>query len=120
MIDVSEIITDPDFCQDFIVLRSTGSFVNHRWVENANTEVPMTGIIQVANEKELDQVLEGDRIKGAMVFYSTEEFLLSHGGNTQGISDIAVYKGEKYKLYQTSDWGDFGYYKAIGTRILGY
>ena len=119
MINLAEVITDPDFCQDFIVYRSNGSFVDGRWTEGTPTTITMTGIIQVASEKELVQIPEGDQIQGAMVFYSTQPFALTHTSKPPGISDKAMFRGEYYKLYQDADWGDYGFYKAIGARTQG-
>ena len=126
MIDVSEVITDPDLAQSYTVLRSTGSFVKGLWTEDTPTSITMTGVITVANDRELDQIPEGDRIKGAMVFHSTQVLYTTRVGTNEsrkatrsGISDKIVWRGEQYKVLNVSPYIDYGFYKAIGERIKG-
>jgi hypothetical protein len=119
MIDVSEIITDPDLAQDYVVYRSSGSFVDGLWVENTPTQIPMRGTISVMSELELAQFPEGDRIKGAMVFHSTQELFSTRIGETEGTSDKILWRGDYYKLFQISPYGDYGYWRAAGERIKG-
>jgi hypothetical protein len=116
VIDVSEVITDPDFAQPFSILRTTGSFGEGGWIPNASTSIPTYGVITVANEKELDQIPEGDRIKGAMIFHTVTEIRTTNVG---GISDQIEWNGDLYKIYQVAPWKDYGYYRAIGSRLTG-
>jgi hypothetical protein len=119
VIDVSEIITDPDFCQEFTVYRSTGSFIKGVWTESTPIKIKMMGVVLVMNAKELNMVPEGDRIAGAMTFYSTEQIYTTRTGDEQGTSDKILWRGEYYKVFNVYPWIDYGYFEASGTRIKG-
>jgi hypothetical protein len=105
--------------QSFTVLRSTGSFVSGRWVENPVTSVPMHGIISVMSEKELVQFPEADLAKGAMIFCSKDPIYTTRIGDDQGISDKVIWRGEEYKIFNVAPWADYGYYRAVGERTKG-
>jgi hypothetical protein len=121
MIDVSELITDPDFAQDFIVHRSYGHFDEGGWIEDPEGLITMTGVVTVMSQKELAQMPEADRVKGAMIFYSTDEIKVTRniGDQEQGTSDKIDWRGDLYRIFQISTYADYGYYKAVGTRIKG-
>jgi len=119
VINVSEVITDPDFAQTFTVYRSTGSFVDGVWTENTPRAIKMLGVVTVSSQKELDMVAEGDRIRGAMTFHSVCPLYPTRVGTAQGTSDKIMWRGEYYKIQSVYPEVDWGYYKAIGTRIKG-
>lgn len=119
MINVSEIITDPDFAQNFIVYRSTGSFVDGVWTENTPKAIKMLGVVTVSSQRELDMVAEGDRIKGAMTFHTICPIYVTRVGTTAGTSDKILWRGEYYKLANVYPEVDWGYWKGVGVRIKG-
>ena len=126
VINVSEVITDPDLAQAYTIVRSVGSFVKGVWTEGTPTSISVVGTISVASNKELRQLPEGDRIQGAMVFHSTEQIYTTRVGagtgrraTTSGISDKILWRGDYYKVLNVSPYVDYGYYKAIGERIAG-
>ena len=118
MIDVSEIINDPDFCQSFTVYRDSGSWIEGRWVSSTST-LSMSGVISVASAKELNQVPEGDRVEGAIVIHTTDQIYATRAASPAGISDKIEWNGELYKIIQMYPYSDYGFYKAIATRITG-
>jgi hypothetical protein len=76
------------------------------------------GTVTVLNEKELDVVPEGDRIKGAMAFHTpTPLYLTSSTGSN--VSDQILWKGELHKLVNIAPWGSFGFNKGVGVRMDG-
>jgi hypothetical protein len=115
MIDVAEVINDPDFAQEYPVYRKTGVMLGGRWV-SSEKRINTQGVVIAANTKDLLQVPEGDRVKGIMAFYSTEPLLVT---SEAGTSDEAVWQEERYRLFQLFPYKDYGYYKALGERIAG-
>jgi len=97
--------------------------VDYNWVENTPIAISYCGIVQVQNVKDLVFTAEGDRVKGDVAFYSTVPFILTNGDiEEEGIAsaaDRAIFRGETYKLFQAYDYGNYGYYKAIGVREAG-
>lgn len=119
MINVSDIVVDPDFVQTFSVTRSAGVFGLGGWVESAPTVLSLSGTVTVANEKDLQQVPEGDRVMGAMMFYSPSQIYVTRNGDTPGISDTITWQGELYKVVRVWPYLDYGYYKAYAYRMSG-
>lgn len=127
MIDISEMMSDPDFAQEFIVYRQIGANIAGRYVVNEDT-LDFYGIIMPATTRDLEQIPEGDRDTGMMVFYVPIETPLyitqvdtvaGAGTNTSLTSDQCVWQGERYRIYQTNAYDDFGYIKAICVYMRG-
>lgn len=119
MLDVSRILYSRTLSQPdgFIVYRKSGSWVSGQWLET-ETSLTMHGPVMPANAEELEQVPEGDRKKGAMVFYCTQELRCTTEANA-GTSDQVVWNGARYRITNSLPWKDFGYYKAIGVAMGG-
>ena len=118
MLNVSELLSDPDSAQAFTIQRSTGSFQLGGW-QNATTSVPAVGVITPASEWDLRQVAEGDRVTGAMTFHTATPLYQTHGGANAGLSDILVWRGDEYRIAQLLPFGDYGLYKAVAVRVSG-
>lgn len=115
MIDMSELLYDQDFCEEFKILRSSGQYVNHRW--QPSTEViNVTGIATTVNSKDFDMLPEGERVSGLRTFYSMQEL---RGSSGEATADICEYHGQQYRLFQIFDYSNNGFYKAIGKLIGG-
>jgi hypothetical protein len=126
MINLGELITDPDFMQSFSVYRTTGSFVKGAWVAAEPKEFEMKGVITPASPKEINQLPEGDRISGAISVYTRDRVYSTDSSATvsrrtgQGvISDKIIWKGEYYKVYALSDYSDYGFYNVVAARTKG-
>jgi hypothetical protein len=118
MINLSAVILNPDTAQKFYVYRSSGQFVNGRWTENEPTIIPITGVVSVISQKELNALPEGDRIVGAMVFHSIVEIRTTSKDN-QGTSDKILWNNEYYRIFNVWPYKDYGFWKAVGERIKG-
>lgn len=120
MIDVSEVINDPDFMQSFTVYRKSGDFASGGYVET-ETVITMQGIILPLTTKDILQLPEGDRITENKAFYSTAPLYVTRNNadGTSGTSDEIVHGGVRYRLYQVKNYQDYGYFKAISMRMQG-
>lgn len=123
LVNVSEIITDPDFCQDFIVRRrSGGRFQSGGFVPGSEVEVAMSGAIVPLSGKELELIPEAERVKGTMGFWTTSDnpiYTTRNLTNDKDISDVIVWQGETYKILNVDPYSDYGYYHAVGVREVG-
>jgi hypothetical protein len=115
VIDISEIVSDPDLAQPFTIKRSTGQFALGGY-QTAVQEIQAFGVIRPTNTVDLEIVPEGDRVLGMMTFWSATEM---HTTSTAGTSDVLSYRGDDYRVLQVMPSGDFGYWKAIGARKSG-
>lgn len=119
MINLSEVITDPDLSQGFTILRSNGAWTNGVWIEGTPTAIGAAGVISVAKEKELRVLPEADRPESAMVFHATVPIYVSRVSPAPATADLLVWNGENYRTLYVWPYGDYGFYKAIAVRMAG-
>ena len=120
MIDVSEVINDPDFQQTWKVYRSAGGqWIDGVWTEGAPEILDMSGVVTPTTSKDMLMVPEGDRITESKTFHSTEKIYTTRSDGETGTSDRFEYKGEIFRVAQVTDHLDYGYNKAIALRIAG-
>lgn len=124
LINVSELITDSDFSQTFTVIRNPGHWEEGSWVYGTPVEIQIEGVITVANVSDVNMLPEGDRIKGSMTFHSLEQLYPTRGQNSnytgvESTSDEIIWQGERYKIMQVYPYVDYGYWKALGVRMVG-
>lgn len=122
MINVSELITDPDFAQTFTVTRYFGEWVDGR-LQEQKSEIPMVGVITPENTSDMNQLPGGDTITGRINIYSLEPLFTTRlkGDNSSrsSTSDEIEWRGEKWKILQTENFLDFGYFKSLAVRKFG-
>lgn len=114
MIEISELITDPDFCQKLTILRSHGKWVAGNW-QGETREMQVPGVATVAKESDLEQVPEADRQTGMMCFYVAAPETL-HLTQSEGLSDLVLWRGRRYKILQLFRENDWGYCKGVGVQ----
>ena len=126
-INVKELITDPDFARPFQIERhSGGTFVDGLYSSLSST-IDIYGIIQPYQPKTVEYLPNGDQITGDIKIwtltpmYTTRHNVTESNGQEtvtdSGISDIIIYKGERYKITYVKDWEYHGYYSAVAKRI---
>jgi hypothetical protein len=119
MIDVSRVINSPMLQKDYTVYRQTGHWVAGSWIESEEA-LSFSGPVTVATSRDLEQLPEGDRKKGAMCFYSTREiYSTRNNDNDKGTSDQIVWCGERYRVKEVFPRVDYGYWKALAGRMAG-
>ncbi len=120
MIDVSELITDPDFAFPFKVYRRTGKWVKGRFVVNEPEIIKFYGAVQPATVRDLRQHAIGDKEQGVMKFFTrrpnelnlTQEFSES---TDIPVSDEIEYNGSLYKVLQVMPWQPGGWMRAFAS-----
>ena len=117
-INVAELITDPDFAQNFKIERyESGTFTDGLYSSTMKT-IDVYGIVQPYQPKTVEYTAYGDQITGDIkiwlnqIIYTTRDET-----NNSGISDTILYKDEKYKVTYVKDWEHHGYYSAVAKRI---
>jgi hypothetical protein len=117
--DVSDVLYDPDFYQDFTVYRKIGSWINGRFTEIDHQVLPFGGPVLPASSREIQQVPEGDRVVGMMAFRSDQEIFVTHTNDDQGnagTSDEIVWRNDRYRVVSVNPWIDqdgVGHYTAF-------
>ena len=123
MINVAELITDPDFAQSFKVYRSIGQWDEHGRFTTITETLVMTGAIQPMTTKELQQIPAGDQVTGGInvwtlcPIYTTE---LNQNRTTKGnLSDQIEWHCQKWKILSVKQFSDYGYWRAQCVQLLG-
>lgn len=115
MIDLSELIYDPDFCTTFIVEKKSET----KWIRGEPdyglTRITVTGIVSPSSSEDLNLLPEADRKHGMKTFYSSTPMEIT---DTEKTSDVCIWNGRRYKLINGWNYSQNGYYKAIG-ELLG-
>lgn len=124
MINVAHAVNDPRFSQSFKVFRKSGEWIKGRFVEEEK-EISFTGVITPSKPKEIEMIPEGDRVGGEITIHTTRKLYTTHSiqdeesaNDFEGTSDEIEWQGERYKLYQVNDYSQYGYYSAIGMRLV--
>jgi hypothetical protein len=122
-VDVSELITDPDFASTYTVIRRTGKWVNGRFKINDPPErLSYYGTVQPATTRDIEQMNIGDDEKGVMKFFCRQpkDIYLTHNFNEYGedddhiqVSDEIEFRGLVYKVLQISPWQHAGWTRAF-------
>ena len=116
MIDTSELLSDPDFCEFFNVIRTMGgTFAPGGYVPNV-APITLYGAVQVADADTIDMIPEGDRGAGARVFWSVSQMFET---NTEGLSDVIVYHSKHWRVVRVWDRSVNGWWKAYAVRKEG-
>lgn len=117
MINVSRVVTSPMLSQTVQVQRTgKGAWVDGVYTPGEAEVQSFKGIVTQASSRDMEQVPEGDRQKGTIRVLSTVPLYIT-GETGSNLSDIVVYKGERYKVQSVTHDGDYGFYRAICTRL---
>lgn len=117
-INVSELITDPDFAQRFQIERhGQGAFMDGLYT-SLSTVIDVYGVVQPYQPKTVEYSENGDQITGDIKVWLTRKiFTTRNDESASGISDTIIYKGERYKVTYVKDWQHHGYFSAVAKRI---
>lgn len=123
MISLIEVVNDPDFAQNFVITRSSGSFNTSGIWSNVQTAVSAYGILQPATNEELEQIPDGDRVKGVISVHTSQVIYETHTTATNdvnaGISDLIIWNLQNWRIVKLFPWQDFGYFKGLCVRMSG-
>lgn len=119
MINISELITDPDFAQPNGISfeRTTIEIVNHRPVPTTN-EYNIPGIITIGdlNTNTLQQ--NGNQNTEAIHTYTLEPLLpVGESSDEAYLADIVLFNGQRYQVTTCLNDGQYGFYHSTANKI---
>ncbi len=122
MINLAAVIHSPMLSQSITIKRSSGIWEDGEFVSDGYSPETLIfrGILTVASPRDLQMVPEGDRQSGAMKILTTERLYVT--GETDcnsNFSDILEWRGEQYRIHSVTPDADYGFYRAIATKVLG-
>lgn len=117
-INVSELITDPDFARKFVIERhENGTFIDGLYTSSV-INIDVVGIIQPYQPETAEYTPNGDMITGDIKIWSKKIiYTTREKDDNSGTSDIIIYKDEKYKVTYVKDWEEHGYWSAVAKRL---
>lgn len=116
MINVAELMSDPDFSRSFTVKRPTGAFADEGVYASTYEKIQMTGVVQPASPKELQMLPEGSRLTDIIAVWSNLEMRVATGDKSE--SDVIVVDSKKYRVIKCEPWADAGYFKVLAEGFL--
>ncbi len=119
MINVSKVTKSRKLSQEFTVVRTTGNFAAGGWVDGVPQNITMRGIVIPSTPAELWELPEADRIKEAIMVYTTDPLLLSRTGQNPGNADKVVWQGKTYNVILSKNYSSYGYVRSVGVLADG-
>lgn len=117
MINVAELMTDPDFVKPLVIKRFTGGFVTEgEYAQSAPKPLRIMGSIQHPSPADRARfATEGERNTAIIKIYSGEKLQDTDGEGRQ--SDVITWNYEDYRVFECRPWSDNGYWLAFAQRI---
>ena len=105
-LDVTDILTDPDFVDRFTVTRFIQTISSGGVASNAATVVHnVSGVVTANDNINLLKMPDGEMLSGSITIHT--KFRLTNGGGTND-ADIVTWHGRTYQVKTIGDWSGFG------------
>lgn len=116
-IDVSELMTDPDFAQTITLRRPKGTAFANEGVATVSYEPDrkMSAVVQPARPSDAQLLPEGVNLSDVVSIWSRTDLRIS--GNDGAISDVLVVRGRSYRVIQREDRIKNGYTRVLAQRF---
>lgn len=113
-IDVSELMTDPDFVDDVILVHRKTEVDSFGQNSLSQTSVKTIGSVQPASGKTLQRLPEALRVDNVSSFW-IKGTIVSDGGCAY--PDVICFKGSRYNVQTIMDWTNWGEGWCEGTCV---
>lgn len=105
-LDVTDILTDPDFADTFIVTQSIQTVSSGGMASNALTVLTnVSGVVTANDNIDLMKMPDGELLAGSITVIT--KFRLTNGSGTRD-ADIVTWNGRTYQVKTVGDWSRFG------------
>lgn len=106
LIDVSELLTDPDFTNTVTLIRRASTVNTHGENTMVETSSSITAVVQGANTESLERVPEGARLSDLIDVYYKGQLTAE---SPSGYADVIVWGGKRYQVFEVvEDFMNFG------------
>lgn len=121
MINISELIGDPDFCQPngVTVTRRPVEIVNHK-PKYTEQIIKLTGIITISDEQEDEMLPEADRNKETINIFTYNRLLCTgydRATNKDYMADIVTFENVNYKVAYCLNDAQYGFCKSKAVKM---
>lgn len=115
--DIVELLNDPDFVTEFTLGISTGVRHNDGRFINEVSLHYKKGVIQPANSKDTQYLIDGDKHRQTIKVYAGE-YLSPVDKRVPQLGDTICWHCNDYRVVNVDDWSQYGYWKAIAVQLL--
>lgn len=113
-LDVSELMTDPDFVDPIQIVRRYPTNNNFGQVSFTEETLETVGSVQPANFKTVQKLPESLRVADVSSFWVKAVITASE---TDKYPSILVFRGKRYQIQTLADWSNFGAGYSEGTCV---
>ena len=123
MINISELIGDPDFTQPngVTVKRTSYSIVNHQVVPNEPQILKLTGVVTISSNRSTDIQPESDRNAEAINVFTYKPLyttgLPDPSSVSTFLSDVVVWQGVEYAVMDVLNDAQYGFCKSTCQKL---
>jgi galactose-6-phosphate isomerase len=104
-IDVTELLTDPDFADTFTLVRTAQSVDDHGRSVFTETPYLLVGVVQSASGRSLEYLPDMSRASGAIEVYCKFYMQVASDGYA---ADRVQWNGKTYIVTHIDDWTNYG------------
>lgn len=113
LIDVSDLLRDPDFTNIVTLIRRSSTVDNHGEHVMTESSCLITASVQGINTEDLERVPEGARLHDLITVYFRGELMAE---SPNGYADIILWQGKRYQVVIVDE--NFMNYGAGFTRAI--
>lgn len=107
LIDVTDILLDPDFADPITCVRAIQGVDSQGIASNyEDTDTVFYGVVTSDTGDILDRFDGGDRVKGNIIIHTM--YRLRVGGEEDEQADIVEWQGKRYTVSNVNDYSHFG------------
>lgn len=104
LLDVSDILTDPDFADEITITRTVITVERGRTKKNQTT-IPAVGVVTSDQGDILDRLPDMRRVAGAILVHTAETLIAS---DDERDADIIEWAGKQYTVIDVNDYSRYG------------
>ena len=113
MIDVSELMDDPDFARTFVVKRPTTTIAKDGTASTTYVEFETVGAVQPAEPADVQFLPEGTRLDDTVSVWSHQS--LRGGDGKRFESDVLIVGADRYRVIRVEPRQENGYTRVFAT-----
>jgi len=105
ILDASELLTDPDFCQTITITRTTQTVSDQGEAQNDQFGMLVTAVCVPIRSAELQRLPDAERLAGGVTVYSQTPLFAGDGAIG---ADILTVNERQFTVVSIEDWTPFG------------
>jgi hypothetical protein len=115
LVDVSELMTDPELTEAFQIIHRTAG-TGRAPAINSGTPTNAIGCVQPAKQQQLLMLPEGTRIDNVLRLFVATNVTVDTGNGISSVADLIVFRGKKWTVNVVNDWQDHGYREILAVQ----